>query len=105
MIQLVKILLFGIVNAAGFTALPILANVAIMLNMHPKFSSAIEQEHFKFYFFGIGTWVWIAAAVLSLGYFFAKSAETRFLLILAPLFAPIIYGVGLMVYAHYSNTL
>ena len=64
MIHVIKIALFAIVNALGFYALPTLANVAIMLDVYPQFSTATDLNTFNNLFYGIGMWVWVAAAVV-----------------------------------------
>ena len=98
MVNVVKILLFAIVNAVGFYATPIMANVAVMTDSVPKFSNEAAASEFHNLFFGGGTWAWVCAAILSVGYFIVKSVELRMLLILAPVFAPIMYCVAILGY-------
>ena len=105
MIHLIKILLFGIVNAAGFYAIPIIANVAVITELYPRFSSEADVNTFNNLFYGGGQIAWGIAAVASLGYFVARNVELRVLLILAPIFVPVIFGVGLMTYTHLSGNL
>lgn len=105
MIHLIKILLFGIVNAAGFYAIPIMANIAVITEMYPRFSSEAGVNTFNNLFYGGGQIAWGIAAVASLGYFVAKNVELRVLLILAPIFMPVLYGVGLIIYCHFSPNL
>lgn len=98
MVTVVKLLLFSIVNAVGFYVSAVMANVALMLDSFPHFGSEMARDQFKTVFFGGSMWVWIVAAILSVGYFFVRSAELRVLLILAPVFAPIIYCVSVIAY-------
>lgn len=98
MVNVIKILLFAIVNAIGFYTTPIMANVAVMTDSVPKFSSEAAANEFHKLFFAGGGWVWACAAILSVGYFIVKSVEIRMILILAPVFAPILYCVGVLGY-------
>lgn len=105
MVHLIKILLFGIVNLIGFYTLPILLNVIIMWDLTPSFKTPYDQAQFKHLYMGIGMWIWGAAALTSIAYFVVRSVEIRMLLILAPIFAPLIYGIGLVIYCHFSGNL
>lgn len=88
-----KILLFIIVNAVGLYILPLLANLAILTGAYPDFTpGSLQWERFNFWMYGIGTWLWIAAALTSIGFFFTQP-PIRYGLLAAPIFVPLLFGI------------
>lgn len=101
MMNLVKIILFVLVNAAGFNVVPILIHVAIKIDKFPQIPVGPVQDSFSFWLFAMSMIVWGISALISVGYFFTKKTEARTLLILAPLYIPALYGTGVMLYYNF----
>jgi hypothetical protein len=101
MLHIIKIILFLIVNLGGYFAIAILFHLCVMLGVLPQMPTDELQHQFLTWLFGIGTWVWLAAAFISIGYFLVQDKYTRVWLILAPLYVPFIFGIGVMIYFNY----
>lgn len=100
MVNIIKIILFVLVNLAGFYMTAIVANVALKLGMFPQLPVGPHMEYFKMVFFGFGAWVWIAAALVSIGYFFTSGSARNWLL-LAPMYVTAIYCAAVVVYFNF----
>jgi hypothetical protein len=94
---LMKIILFLLVNAAGYFSVALVPNLAILLHLFPKFDPGQDVTTFQLWMGGGGMWVWIAMALVSLGYFFVRGSA-RTLLLLAPLFIPALYVAAVILY-------
>lgn len=99
MLNIVKVILFLLVNLGGFYTIAILVNVSVQLGIFPSMPTTAMHNDFLNWL-GLGTMVWLAAAIVSLGYFFIED-KLRVLLILAPLYVPFIYGICVMIYFNY----
>lgn len=93
--NLIKIALFLIVNAAGFYTVPTVYVLATKFGLMPNTNEYAETAHL--FFFRIGSFVWPAAALLSIGYFFAGK-DLRPWLLLAPIYIPALYTIGIIAY-------
>ncbi len=99
MINIIKIALFLIVNAAGYWTAPTVYVLATKFDMMPH----ITDEYLAaadMLFLKIGPLVWPAMAVVSIGYFFA-SKEWRPWLLLAPIYVPALYISGIIAYFYF----
>ena len=99
MINLIKISLFLIVNAAGFFTASVVYVLATKFGIMP----GITDEYLAaadMLFFTIGPLVWPAMALVSIGYFFA-SREWRPWLLLAPIYVPALYISGIIAYFYF----
>jgi len=103
MVNIIKFILFLLVNAGGYYTIPVIMHVVIMTETYPQLSP-VENDMMRHWLFGIGTWVWVAAAFLSVGYFFVPG-KIKVWLILAPLYIPAIYGVSTLIYFTYFLSL
>jgi len=97
---LLNTLYFIIANLAGYMSVAVIANFAIQAGIFPEISDPAQMNAFKYWYFGGGTWAFIAGALVSLGWFFVKS-KLRFALLLAPLYTPIIFS--LVILARFQN--
>lgn len=97
-LNLVKIALFLIVNAAGFFTVSTVYVLATKFGVMPNTDEYAETAHMMF--FRIGPFVWPVAALFSIGYFFA-SRDVRPWLLLAPIYVPALYTIGIIVYFHF----
>ncbi|HEY8191916.1 MAG TPA: hypothetical protein VIG74_05780 [Alphaproteobacteria bacterium] len=98
MINVIKIVLFLLVNMAGYYTIPMLVWITVTAGIFPQIPPGPIMESFKMMLLGGGTWVWIAAALASVGYFFVPPRELRTWLILAPMYCPAIYGMSVLLY-------
>lgn len=100
MMNIIQVILFVIVNIAGFYTTPVVANIAARIGLWPDLPPGIHMETFKLWYFGGGPWLWIASALVSIGYFFAKD-ELKNWLLLAPMYVTAIYCVGAIVFFNF----
>ncbi len=100
MLNIIKVILFVIVNVAGLYTIPVLANMALKMDVFPSLPPGHHTEVFKFWFLGIGMWVWIACAFVSVGYFFFRN-EIKNWLLLSPLFGTAIFGTAVLIYFNF----
>ena len=99
MINLIKIALFLIVNAAGFFTASVVYVLATKFNMMPN----ITDEYLAAadtLFFTVGPFIWPAMALVSIGYFFA-SKDWRPWLLLAPIYVPALYIIAIILYFYF----
>ncbi len=99
MLNIIKIILFVLVNAAGAFVVPTLANLALMMDVFPSLPIGPIRSSFGLWL-GAHLWVWGLAALGSIGYFFVNS-ELKTWLLLAPLYMTAIYGVAVLVYFNF----
>ncbi len=99
-LHIVRVLLFLMVNAGGFYAVPALSVLAAMTNTLPDLPPTVSPVTFQLWLFGGGMWAWGAGAVASIGYFFT-TGELRSWLLLAPAYVPTIYGLAILAYFHF----
>ncbi len=104
MLNIIRVLLFIIVNIAGWYTIPVIASIAAKLDVFPKLPPGIHTEAFKLWFLGGGMWVWIICAVISIGYFFTRN-ELKNWLLLAPMYVTAIYGTAVLLYFNFIYTL
>jgi hypothetical protein len=95
--KLVQIALFLIVNAFGFYVVPLIANTVLKFDLIP--ARLAQDPYALFNAFTYYIPFSIAAALISIGFFFTKG-ETRAWLILAPLYIPAIFGLCVLGYYH-----
>lgn len=101
MINVIKIVLFLLVNVAGYYTIPVMFWMAVIAGFFTPLPTGLALTSLQMLLFGIGTWVWIAAALVSVGYFFVPVRNIRTWLIFAPMYCPAIYGAGALVYYRY----
>lgn len=100
MVHVVKLVLFLLINVAGWFAIPLAINLAHMMNVYPDLPDGAALHEFAVMLLGVGPWVWVAAALASVGYFFTRG-ELRAWLILAPLYVPTIYAILVITYFNF----
>lgn len=99
-LNIIKIVLFALVNAGGYFVIPIMINLAVKWDVFPEVGAGKMYQDLIFMLTGAGTFVWAAAGLASVGYFFVKG-ELRTWLILAPLYVTTIYGLGVLIYFNF----
>ncbi len=101
-LNLIKIVLFLLVNAAGWFTVPVVINLAVKLGRLPDVATTRPEyfETYQFLLLGMAIPVWAIAALFSIGYFFA-TREARAWLLLAPIYVPALYSVGIITYFHF----
>lgn len=104
MLNIIKIILFVLVNVAGFYTTSVAAGGAMKLGVFPQLPVGPHLEYFKLMYFGGGSWIWIAAALISVGYFFARD-ELKNWLLLAPMYVTAIYCTVVLVYFNFFYTI
>ena len=105
MLNIIKVILFIIVNIAGWYTISVVASVAIKMDVFPQFTpGSVHAETFKLWFLGGGMWVWIACALTSISYFFLEN-EWKNWLLLAPMFIPAAYGTAVLIYFNFIYTI
>ena len=98
--NVITILLFLLVNAAGWYTPAATIVVATMLELLPDVpDSALES--YQLLMLAIPIPLWACAALASIGYFFAAAPETRVWLLLAPIYVPAIYLIAVITYFHF----
>jgi len=98
MLNIIKTLLFIIVNIAGWYTIPVVAGVSMKIGVFPEFMpGSVHDELFKFWFGGVGMWVWLGCFVVSISYFFLEN-EWKNWILLSPMFVTGIYGIATVVY-------
>ena len=100
MVHVVRLVLFLLVNLAGWFAIPLVINLAHMLNVYPDLPNEDLLYNFGFLLLKAGPWVWVASAFMSVGYFFTRG-ELRIWLLLAPMYVPTIYSVLVITYFNF----
>ena len=95
-----KILLFLAINLIGFFTNAFLVNIGIMFGVYPLMPSQASLDLFNAWLYTGAFWVWVAAALLSVGYFIAEKNQNWF--ILAPIYSPLIYSMAVMTYFTYA---
>lgn len=100
MINIIKVILFVLVNVAGFYAIPIVGSIAAKIDAMPSLPTATDYNTFKLWFAGGGLWVYGIGALASIGYFFTRD-ELKHWLLFAPMYLTVIYGVGVLIYFNY----
>lgn len=101
MINIIKIALFLIVNAAGFYTIPVIITLTAMWDILPNLMH--DDEAFMTYqmlLITLAIPVWALAALVSVGYFLASN-ELRTWLLLAPIYVPAIYATSIITYFHF----
>ncbi len=98
--NIVKILLFLLVNAAGWYTAPTIYVLATMWNVMPAIPESADPS-FTFLAITMMIPIWACSALASIGYFFAASPETRLWLLLAPIYVPAIYLISVLTYFHF----
>ena len=103
MLNIIKVILFVIVNIAGFHTLAIAVGVSAKLGFLPQLPEGYHLETFKFWYFGIGSWVFIGCMLISIAYFFSRSELKNWLLLL-PMFGTGIYAFATLIYFNFIYT-
>jgi len=96
MINIIKVILFIIVNVAGWFTIQVVALIAMKYSMFPQLP-LMDMQVLKWWYFSVSIWVWMGAALISIGYFFTKD-ELKTWLLLAPMYITAIYCVATLVY-------
>lgn len=101
-LNLIKIVLFLLVNAVGWYTIPVIINLGVIMELMPN-ELSIPPEYFETYKFLLITLsipVWALSALISVGYFFA-TREARTWLLLAPIYIPALYNISIITYFHF----
>ncbi|MFN3826658.1 MAG: hypothetical protein ACK4NR_03430 [Micavibrio sp.] len=98
-IKIIKVILFLMVNAAGFYAVPTIIVLATKFNMMPYIEQDADLEMMRFLLFTATIPLWACTALASVGYFIT-SGELRSWLLLAPMYVMILYGISVIGYYH-----
>jgi hypothetical protein len=88
-----RILLFVIFNAIGYYLALVCVTLLLKAEIYPISETAEVMKRINFYVFGVGTWVWLACAVTSVGVFLGGGPKRIFLLAL-PVLLPTFYVIG-----------
>ena len=104
MLNIIKVLLFVLVNIAGFYTTPIVAHIAIRTGIFPQLPVGEHTEYFKLMYFAGGPWVWIVSAVASVLYFFTRD-EIKNWLLLAPMYVTALYCTAVLIYFNFFYTI
>ncbi|MCM2343072.1 MAG: hypothetical protein NDJ24_00760 [Alphaproteobacteria bacterium] len=99
LLNIIKVVLFLLVNAAGYFAVPTIIALAAKFNLIP-FVEGPDFQAFQFLLLTVPIPLWACTAVVSIGYFFT-AGELRSWLLLAPLYVTVIYGIGAITYFHF----
>lgn len=99
LMNLIKITLFLIVNAAGFYTVSVVYVLATKFGFMPDITDQFVDTA-DLLFFKIGPFIWPATALVSIGYFFAPS-DARPWLLLAPIYVPVLYTLSIIAYFHF----
>lgn len=97
--NIIRVILFVLVNVAGWYGIQIIAVLAMKYGIFPQLP-AEYNEMLKFWYFGIGMWVLIGSAIVSIGYFFARD-EIKNWLLFAPMYITGSYCVATIIYFKY----
>ncbi len=104
MIQLIKAILFLLVNVAGYFTIPLLGGVAAKLDQFPSLPPGEHLELFVLWYFGIGGgWVFGFSALISVGYFVARDS-IKHILLFAPMYNTFLFGLGVLIYFNHFHT-
>ncbi len=104
MMNIIKVILFILVNVTGFYTNAIMINVAAKWDWVPQLPQGEHVQTFQLWYMGGGMWVFIAAALISVGYFFAKN-ELKNWLLLAPMYITATYCFAVLFYFNYIYTI
>ena len=96
MLNIIRVILFVLVNVAGWYAIQIVYIVTTKYGLLPDLKS-VDIPTFQFWYFYVGLWVYMGAAVVSVGYFFVRD-ELKNWLLLAPMYVTAIYCTATMIY-------
>lgn len=92
-----------IVNVAGWFTVQVVALLAIKYDLFPQLPP-VDTEVLKWWYFTVGIWVWMASALVSLGYFFTWN-ELKNWLLLAPMYVTGIYCATTLIYFNFFYTI
>jgi hypothetical protein len=87
-----KVFLFIVFNAVGYYLALVALTLLLKAELYPISETAEVMKRTNFYVFGIGTWVWLACAVTSVGVFMGDGPKRMFLLAL-PALLPTFYVI------------
>lgn len=104
MLNVIRVILFVIVNLAGWFTIPASYHMADKTGFVPELPPGLPMETFKYWFFGMGMWVWIACAVVSIAYFFMEN-EWKNWVLLSPMFITALFCAGILIYFNFFYTL
>jgi hypothetical protein len=99
MVHVVRLVLFLLVNVAGWFVIPLVINLAHIMNVYPDLPEDLLHT-FAILLLVAGPWVWVAAALASVGYFFTRG-ELHIWLLLAPMYVPLVYSVLVITYFNF----
>ncbi|QQG36672.1 MAG: hypothetical protein HYS17_02550 [Micavibrio aeruginosavorus] len=99
LLNIIKMALFLLVNAAGYFAIPTVIALAAKFDMLPLVGGTNFQVY-QFLMLTIPIPLWACTALISIGYFFT-AGELRSWLLLAPLYTTVLYGIGVIAYFHF----
>ena len=103
MLNIIRVILFVLVNIVGWFTLQVVGAVAMKIGVFPSLPGE-HMEYFKYWYFYVGLWVWMAAALLSVAYFFIKD-ELKNWLLLAPMYVTAIYATLAIIYFRFIYTI
>lgn len=92
-----KTVWFLVIAIAGYGIIITLPHLTIMAGIYPLELPPEEYQRFQYWFFGGGTWIWLMAVLVSIGYFFAAGPVRRILL-WAPVYMTALYCTGVLAY-------
>lgn len=99
LMNIVKFCFFILVNILGYFTVALVNHTAIKFGWSTDNLDGNQIEQIKLAW-GLALPLWAVTAVLSIGFFFTRG-ETRAWLILAPIYVPAIYGVGVLAYFYF----
>lgn len=103
MLNIIKVILFVLVNIAGWFTLQVVGAVAMKIGVFPQLPGD-HMEIFKYWYFYVGLWIWMAAAAVSVAYFFASDEKKNWFL-LAPMYVMATYASLTILYFSFIYTI
>lgn len=97
MIDVFRIAKFLAANACGIFITPFILTAAIKFGFFPRLPEGENLPYFESWLGG-GMWLWIVGGLLSIGCFFVEGKKIGQWLLLAPVYLPLIYSIGILVY-------
>jgi hypothetical protein len=100
--RIMQVLLFLLVNTAGWYMASVIFVMAIKMDVFPHLPDGPLAQKLSLMVLSVSPLVSIASGLISVGYFFARG-EARTWLILAPLYIPALYSILVLVYFNYAS--
>jgi hypothetical protein len=99
MLNIIRVILFVLVNIAGWYTIQIIYILATKYGLNPELPVA-HIEFFRWWYFYVALWVWMGCAIISIGYFFTRD-ELKNWLLLSPMYVTAIYCTGTLIYFNF----